>query len=350
MANNHPLCEPVIEPTLPIIDPHHHLWYRSAEYVAAVASQDSSFAVVLQRRARYMLEEFLGDIDTGHNILGTVIVESDTMYKPRGPAHLRSLGEVEWVAGIAAASESGSFGPVCVAAGIIGNANLSLGDAAAELLDLHIRAAGGRYRGVRNYTAYDPDPSARPFGSPGAHVLLSREFRSGFRHLSRRGLSYDVWLLEPQMPELIDLAGAFPDTQIILDHMGTPVGIGGYAGKLDERFHTWRSNIQELATCANVAIKLGGFGMGVCGFNSFLADPPFSSEQLAAEWRPYIETCIEAFGADRCMFESNFPVDSAVAEYGVLWNAYKRLAAKATADEKAALFAGTARRIYKLDV
>jgi predicted TIM-barrel fold metal-dependent hydrolase len=263
---------------------------------------------------------------------------------------LRSLGEVEWLAGVAAAAASGSFGPVGVAAGIVGNANLCLGDSVAELLDMHIRAAGGRYRGVRNYTAHDADPSVHPFASPGAQVLLSKEFRAGFRHLSRRGLSCDVWLLEPQLPELIDLARSFPDTQIILDHMGTPIGIGGYAGALNERFPVWKGNIRQLSACPNVAVKLGGLGMGVCGLGSFLADPPFSAEQLAGEWQPYVETCIEAFGADRCMFESNFPMDSAVAEYTVLWNAFKRLAAGATADEKAALFAGTARRIYRLDV
>jgi predicted TIM-barrel fold metal-dependent hydrolase len=344
------MSEAIIEPQLPIIDPHHHLWLWTREAIAAVASSDNPFTTVLQKRGRYMLEEFLADLNTGHHILGTVFAEAHAMYKPSGPEQLRSLGEVEWIAGTAAAAESGCFGPIRVAAGIVGNASLSLGEAAAEVLDAHIQAGGGRYRGVRNYTAYDADPVVQSVGAIRPHVLMDKQFRAGFKHLATRKLSYDVWLLEPQIPELIDLARAFPATQIILDHVGTPVGIGSYAGKHSERFPIWRQNIRELATCPNVVVKLGGLGMGVCGLESFRAKPAFSSTQLAAEWKPYIETCIEAFGANRCMFESNFPVDSAGCDYPVLWNAFKRIAAGASRTEKADLFAGTARRVYRLDI
>jgi L-fuconolactonase len=344
------MSEAIIEPELPIIDPHHHLWYRTKEYIASVASVDNPFAPVLHKHGRYMLEEFLVDLNTGHHILGTVFVESDAMYKPSAPEHLRSLGEVEWMAGTAATSESGCFGSIRVAAGIIGNANLSLGDAAADVLEAHVRAGGGRYRGVRNFAAYDADPVIQSMGAIRSHVLMDKQFRAGFKHLAERGLSYDVWLLEPQIPELTALARAFPTTQIILDHVGTPVGIGIYAVQHAERFPIWSGSIRELAVCPNVAVKLGGLGMGVCGLNSFLAKPPFSSAQLAAEWKPYIETCIEAFGANRCMFESNFPVDSVSCDYAVLWNAFKLITAGASRDEKAALFAGTARTVYRLDI
>jgi predicted TIM-barrel fold metal-dependent hydrolase len=175
-------------------------------------------------------------------------------------------------------------------------------------------------------------------------------FREGFAKLAPMGLSFDAWLLEPQLPDLIDLARAFPETTIVLDHVGTPLGRGGYTGRREERFGVWRDNIRELAKCPNVVVKLGGLAMAFCNFPSFLAEPRAPSSQLAAEWRPYIETCIEAFGADRGMFESNFPVDMGSCDYATLWNAFKHLAAGASADEKAALFAGTARRVYRLDV
>src|SRR6202012_5935156 len=168
--------------------------------------------------------------------------------------------------------------------------------------------------------------------------------------LAPLGLSFDAWLLEPQIPELIDLARAFPDTPIVMDHVGTPLGIASYEGKREERFPIWRENVRTLAQCPNVFVKLGGLAMAFPNFASFLSKPAASSAQLAAEWKPYIETCIEAFGVDRCMFESNFPVDLGSCTYDVLWNAFKVLARNYSAEEKTALFSGTARKVYRLKV
>ena len=179
-------------------------------------------------------------------------------------------------------------------------------------------------------------------------TLGSDAFRAGFAHLGRLGLSFDAWMLEPQIPEVTDLARAFPDTSIILDHVGTPLGIGAYEGRQAERFDTWRASIKDLAGCGNVTVKLGGLAMPFCNLPGFLSEPRLGSEALAAAWRPYVETCIEAFGPDRCMFESNFPVDNQSVSYTVLWNAFKRIAGSYTETEKAALFRNTARRFYRI--
>jgi len=348
MASPQVLVEPILEPELPIIDPHHHLWCWTKEAIAATATPDNPFGSVLALSGRYMLDEILADIETGHNVLGTVFVEAHAMYRASGPEHLKSLGEVEFVTGIAAMAESGVFGKVRVAAGVVGCPDLMLGDRVRDILEAHVQAGGGRYRGVRNLTAYDPDPGLRAAGDNPPHKLLDKTFREGFKHLGKMGLSYDVWLFHPQLPDVVDLAQAFPDTQIILDHIGTPIGVPPY--KREETFPVWRDSLRAVAKCPNVVLKIGGMGMPLFGFKSFLANPPLSSAQMADEWKPYVETCIEAFGVDRCMFESNFPVDSGGANYQVMWNAFKRLAAGYSKDEKAALFAGTARKVYKLSI
>jgi L-fuconolactonase len=344
-------AEPIIEPELPIVDPHHHLWLRSEAVLAAMQTSVNPFTPVMRNKARYLLEEFLADVNTGHNIRATVFAEAHAMYRTSGPKAMRSVGEVEFINGVAAMAESGVFGKVKACAAIVGNADLRLGDRVEEVLRAHIQAGGGRYRGIRNHTAYDPDPALCAAGAGDLpHALLDKQFRAGFKWLEKLGLSYDAWLFEPQLSDLTELARAFPGTQIILDHVGSPMGLASYAGKRHERFPIWRDSIRALSECANVAVKLGGLGMPLCGFKSFMSASPATSEQLAAEWKPYIETCIEAFGANRCMFESNFPVDSGTCTYPVLWNAFKRLAAGASKEEKSALFSGTATKVYRLDV
>ncbi|TAL04220.1 MAG: amidohydrolase [Rhodospirillaceae bacterium] len=351
MASPKQSAEPIIEPDLPIIDPHHHLWDRPLAAFPTAQDSDRSFISIMRNKAHYLLDDFLADINTGHNIRGTVYVEANAMYRAGGPEHKKSVGEVEFANGVAAMSASGAYGDARICAGIVGHGHLGLGDGAEDVLRAHILAGNGRFRGIRAHTAYDPDPGifSGMQGLP-PHILLDKTFRAGFKWLHKLGLSFDVWVLEPQLPDLIDLARAFPETQIILNHTGGPLGMSSYAGKRDERFPMWRENIRALAACDNVTVKLGGLGMPVSGFASFMSEPPATSAQLAAEWKPYMETCIETFGAGRCMFESNFPVDSGACTYPVLWNAFKRLAAGASKDEKTALFSGTAKRVYRLDI
>lgn len=347
------MAEEILEPALPIVDPHHHLWFRPAFLLDALEKQESltvkSLLPTFRRHARYLFDELLADLNTGHNVRATVFVEVYAMYRARGPQALQSVGEVEFANGMAAMAASGLFGDVAVCAGIVGSVDLRLGDAVKDVLLAHVHAGGGRYRGVRaSQVAHDADPAI--LGGGGVpHLMLDPKFREGFRHLEPLGLSYDAWQLEYQLPELLDLARAFPNTQIVLNHAGGLFGLGPYSGRAEERFASWRANIRSLAQCPSVAAKLGGFGMPTCGLPSSFSQAWPSSALLAAEWRPYIECCIDAFGVERCMFESNFPVDAATASYPVLWNAFKRIANGASDSEKSALFSGTARRVYRLD-
>jgi L-fuconolactonase len=343
------VAEDILEPDLPIVDPHHHLWDR--RNYATPQAPEHPFMTAIKDARRYLLDELMADTGSGHNVVATLFVECGAFYKADGPVALRVVGETEFVNGVAAMSASGVYGDLRACAGIVSRADLLLGDAVVPVLEAHVRAGGGRFRGIRNSASWDADPDVLgPLNRLEQGFYLRSDFRAGFKHLAPMGLTFDAWLLEPQLPELIDLARAFPDQSIILDHVGTPLGRGSYTGKLAERFPTWRENIRELAKCPKVVVKLGGLAMAFCNFPSFLAEPRASSQQLADEWRPYVETCIEAFGAERCMFESNFPVDMGACDYRTLWNAFKRLASGASAAEKTALFSGTAKRVYGLEV
>jgi predicted TIM-barrel fold metal-dependent hydrolase len=323
--------EPILEPALPIVDPHHHLWDRP--------------------NWRYLLPELLADLNAGHKVVATVFVQCRAFHRADGPEAMRPVGETEFVNGVAAMSASGRYGPAKVCAGIVGHADLMLGVRVREVLEAHIRAGGGRFRGIRHISVWDEDPILmNPAYNPPKGMLGSAQFREGFAQLAPLDLSFDAWLLHPQIGELAALARAFPETPIVLDHVGGPVGIRRFAGRRDEVFPVWAAAIRDLAKCPNVHVKLGGLGMRVNGFGFEKQETPPSSQQLAAAWRPYLETCIEAFGAARCMFESNFPVDKGSYGYAVCWNAFKRLTAGASAAEKADLFAGTAARFYRLDL
>ena len=319
--------EPILDPGLPIIDTHHHLWIRDGH--------------------RYLLEDYLADVATGHNLISSVFLQCHSMYRADGPEEERSLGETEFVAGQAAMSASGMFGTPRVAAGIVGYVDLTLGDRVEPLLEAHMRAAGGRFRGVRDSGNYDADPIiGNGADEPGRY--LRPKFRAGVKVLTQLGLSLDAWTFFTQMQETIDLARACPDANIIMGHCGGLLGYGPYAGRKDEIFAAWKARVKALASCPNVSMKLGGMMMRLAAFDYLAMDLPLTSEDLAGYWRPYIETCIEAFGPQRCLFESNFPVDKMGIGWAALWNAFKRISAGASAEEKTALFSGTARRVYRL--
>jgi len=343
------VVEPIIEPDLPIVDPHHHLWDFRDRIAGAVPPVTHGFDNLLHLAPLYVAEDFQRDIETGHNVVATVFIECDAMYRPDGPPEWRSLGETEFVAAVAASVPDTASTRMC--AGIVGNVDLRLGDGAAPILEAHIEAGSGRFRGIRNGAAWDADPDVlKHYAGAPAHLLTDPAFQSGFRHLSAYDLSFEAWVFEPQLPDVVALAAAFPDTTIILDHVGAPLGIASYAGRREERFANWHANIRALADHPNIVVKLGGLGMPFGGFDEFMAIPAARSEQLAQSWKPYVESCIEAFGVHRCMFESNYPVDKTTAPYDLLWNAFKRLAAGYSDDEKAALFCDVAARTYRLDM
>jgi len=321
--------EEVLDPTRPIVDPHHHLWDRGGQ--------------------RYLIEEMVADIASGHNIIATVYVEARSMYRAGVPEPLRPVGEVEFVNGVAAMSASGGYGSAAICAGIVGHANLLLGEGARAVLEAEIAAGGGRFRGIRHSSDWDAGADvAGMYATRPKGLLLDATFRKGFACLAPLGLSFDAWLFHPQIGDLADLARAFPNTKIVLDHCGGPIGIGGYANRREEIFPVWKASIQAIAKCPNVAVKLGGLAMRLLGYDFHERALPPSSEDLAKAWRPYIETCIEAFGPDRAMFESNFPPDKGQCSYQVIFNAFKRIAAPYSEAEKTALFSKTAADVYRL--
>ncbi len=324
------MTEPVLEPDLQICDPHHHLWVREGW-------------------PRYLLDEFAEDIrESGHRIEETVFVEAHAFYAHGRPKGFEFVAETEAMAGIAAMAESGAWGRTRICAGIVARAELLMGAVVAEVLESHARAGAGRLRGIRASGAWHPGDSIRnSHTSPPPGLYGMADFREGFAKLAEFGLSFEAWQYHTQIGDVIDLARAFPDTMIMLNHAGGPLGIGPYKGKHAEVFPGWAADIREIGKLPNVYVKLGGLGMPINGFEFHKRAAPPGSEELAATWRPYIETCIEAFGVERAVFESNFPVDRTSCSYGVLWNAFKRIAAGCSAEEKAALFRENALRFYR---
>ena len=342
------MTEEILEPDLAIIDPHHHLW-DLRPVLAAFPEPRHDFLETLAGAPHYTFDQLQADTGSGHNVIATVFMECGAFYDASRGEALKVVGEVEFVNGVAAQGASGLYGNYRPCAAIVGHADLTLGAGAGAVLDA-LQAASPRFVGIRHAGAWDPDPEVLgpPFHAPQG-LYLDARFREGFAELGVRGLTFDAWVLEPQLDDVLDLARAFPDQEIVLDHCGTPLGIASHRGRLGENFGRWRNSIQALAECENVSVKLGGLAMAFCQLPDEGPAKGRGSDELAALWQPYIETCIEAFGPRRAMFESNYPVDRWGASYAVLWNAFKRLAAGASEAEKRDLFAGTAARVYGLE-
>jgi L-fuconolactonase len=321
--------EEIIDPARKICDPHHHLWDRNG--------------------SRYLLHELLDDIDSGHNVVSTVFVECDSMFNVDQPAHLSPVGETEFVQGVAAMSSSGEYGICRAAAGIVSFADLTLGTRVKEVLGAHIAASPNRFRGIRHATSWHQNPDIRNSHSgPVEHQLGADDFREGFTELGQLGLSFDAWCYHTQIPEVVDLARDNPEVTIILDHFGGPLGIGPYEGKADEVFAQWRETIAMLEDLPNVYFKLGGINMKINGYGWHKRDKPPTSDELVEKTAPYYETCINTFGVQRCMFESNFPVDKESVSYPILWNAFKKMTQSLTNSDKDWLFHDTATSVYRL--
>src|SRR5690606_18052209 len=288
--------------------------------------------------------------ESGHDIRASVFVECGAFYRKSGPELLAPLGEVEVANGIAAMAASGACGKTRVAAAIVGTADLTVGAEAARVLDAHASAAADRFRGIRLIVKWDVDETLNNgrYVIP-RHLMQDRDFRAGVALPAPRHLSFDAMVYHPQLPELAELARAFPDTTVVLNHVGGPlVGTPSYTDRREDAMAQWRAGIAELARCPNVFVKLGGLGMPYLGFGFEALAAPAPSERLAHAWAPYFEHCIESFGPERCMFESNFPPDRASVDFSVLWNAFKRFAARYSAPERRALFHDTAVRVYRL--
>ena len=323
--------EPTLESEIPICDPHHHFWDLRPERIPY---------------QRYLLHELVADVDCGHNVRSTVFIETRAMYRPAGPAEMRPVGEVEFVQGLAAASASGLYGPCRAAAAIVGHADLKLGDRVASVLEALQAASPNRFRGIRHTVTWDPHPEIANRETEG--VLATADYRAGARVLARMGLSLDTGVVFPQLPELAEFAKAVPDLTIILNHLGGLTRVGPYGSRDDEVLGTWRSGIAAVAACPNVNLKLGGIGMPRLGFDWHTREKPIASEELAASMAPFMIYCLERFGPDRCMFESNFPPDKVSFSHQVLFNAFKRFSKQYSAAERAALLHDTAVRVYRI--
>ena len=329
------VVEDAIEPDLPICDPHHHFWnLRTTAHL---------------RNPRYILQDLVADTSSGHNIVSTVFIECRQEYRTEGPDDFKCVGETEFVTGLAEASAAGATGAMKAAAGIVGHANMLLGERARPVLEAHMEAARGRFCGIRHTASWDASTEVRDgYMKPPPGLYLLPEFRNGVNELAKLGLTFDAWCYHPQVPDVTSLARACPDTTIVMDHLGGPLGLGPYGERRDDVFRQWQGVIRDLASCPNVIIKLGGIQMDVNGFHWEDRPLPPTSEQLAEATRPYHEFALEQFGVDRAMFESNFPVDKLSCGYGVLWNSFKRIAAGASAEDKAKLFHDNAVRVYSI--
>jgi L-fuconolactonase len=325
-----PFVEEVLDPHLPIVDAHHHL------------QEDS--------RGRYLFHESVADMAAGHNFVSTVHVQAKSMLRAESPLHLRDVGETEFARGVAAMAATGLYGGTRVCEAIVGYVDLRLDPGlVAEALDAHIEAAGGRFRGIRQIAPYVGGELAKamPLNAPEG-LLGDSKFRRGFAKLRERNLSFDAWLFHPQLEDVAALADAFHDTPIILNHLGGRLGIGPFANRFDDEFESWRQGLASLARRENIAVKVGGLGMLYGGFDFHTRPIPPTSEDLANAWGPFIREAIELFGPGRAMMESNFPVDNQSASFPVIWNAFKRVTADHSADERAQLFHRTAQKIYRL--
>ena len=318
--------EAVLESELPIIDPHHHLW----DIRTAPGEPHSSF-----QQKVYLCEEIATDINTsGHNIVQTVFAQCGAFYRGDGPEEMRPVGETEFVHGVAAMSRSGIYGPSRLCTGIFSTADLRLGNRAKPVLEAHLHASE-YFRGIRS--AFPQD--------------LNETFLEGFALLEEMGLSYDNWSPDfRRLPRLADLANRFPGVTVIVNHLG---------GRIDpaadeDEINDWKACIDAVAACPNTVMKLGGAQMRVGDweppYHMHVTEKPLSSDQFLAALLPWYRYALEAFGPERCMFESNFPVDRECISYRTLWNLFKKMAAELglSDTEKTAVFSGTAARAYRL--
>jgi predicted TIM-barrel fold metal-dependent hydrolase len=322
--------EEILDPDRPIVDAHHHLWDRADH--------------------RYLLPELLEDTGAGHRVVSTVFIDCMAFYRAGASRLMRTVGETEFANGVAAMAASGRYGSTLACAAIVSHVDLTSGaDQVREALQAHIAAGHGRFRGIRHAGAWDADPRVpRSHTNPPQGLYAQEDFRAGFAELAPLGLSFEAWQYHPQLDEVLALAQAFPQTSIILNHVGGPLGVGPYAGRQDDTYAHWQRGMKALAACPNVVVKLGGLGMRIGVFDHHLQPEPPDSMAVAQAWAPWIHRTIELFGADRCLFESNFPVDKITCSYAVLWNAFKRMAQGASEAEKTDLFSGTASRVYRL--
>jgi len=325
--------EKILDPDIPIVDSHHHLFDLPNN--------------------RYLIDEYLDDVDAGHNIIASIYCETQSFKRKDGPEWMRPLGEVEFANGVGAMTASGHYGDCQVCAGIIGHANMTFGSKIGELLDASLSIAPNRFRGVRHVTLDYPDD--RPFKyimtyKPPSGILETEGFPLALAELDKRGLTFDVAVFDPGLPRITELVDQFPNLTFVLNHLGIAIGVDMNADEKAEVFKRWSADLKMLAERPNVVCKIGGLGMPNWGFGFENRMDEVTYLELAKAWQPFVETGIEAFGPNRCMLESNFPPDGRSAGFVPVWNAYKYILRGYSVSEKTSLFSQTASRIYRLNL
>ena len=321
------VTEAIIDPDRPIIDPHHHLWQIETMF------------------GRYELDDLWADTGSGHKVEKTVFLDCHSSYRRDGPRELRPIGETEYVAGVAKQSQKNP-NQASIAA-IVSHADMMLGKEVATVLEAHEAAGQGLFRGIRHSGPFEETGTLLMSGSHPC-PYDQETFREGVATLGDMGYTYDTWHFHLQNTAFAELARAVPGTLMILDHFGTPLGAGAYAGKKEEIFAQWCDDIAEIAACPNVFAKLGGLAMPDNGFGWEKRDHPPSSDEFVEAQQRYYHHAIKCFGPERCMFESNFPVDKLSISYHVLYNGLKKIAADYSADDQQAMFYDTAARVYRI--
>jgi L-fuconolactonase len=324
--------EPILDPDLPIIDAHHHLFERPGW--------------------RYLHEDFLADAHAGHKVLASVYIEIQAFARREGPEIMRPLGEIEYANGVGAIGANGYYGPCRVAAAIIGHADLRHGERVGEYLDRCMAIAPERFRGIRQVTIEHPTEAPFRFIThrPPVGAMRMPEFKRGLKELARRRLTFDSAVFHPQLAEVARLADEVPDATIVLNHCGMVMALDLGEAERAEVFRVWSASMRELARRGNVVVKIGGLGLPFWDFGFIGREQPVGYLELARVWQPFIDVTVEAFGASRCMMESNFPMDGRSCGYVPLWNALKQATRGCSKDERNAMFCGTAMRVYRLDV
>lgn len=324
----------VLDPNIPIIDAHHHLYRYPGKFLP---------------KRRYMIEDFERDLESGHNVVASVYLECGFMHYQHGPEWLRTVGEAAYVDSIARLSATGLYGKTRMCAAFVGEADLTRGAAVGEVLDALDMASGGRLRGIRLVANWDADSTVNTGTRAMAPSALFQDpaLHAGLAQMQARGLVCDAWQYFPQLPGLGGLADAFPEMTFVANHCGGVLGIGSYDRR--ESFAAWKDAIAEVAARPNVLIKLGGMAGARNGFG-YQDRPAPSLDELVDDWSPYFQACIEAFGADRCLFESNFPVDMVAADYRTLWNVFKRCVADHSLADRTAMLSGNAARLYRIEL
>jgi L-fuconolactonase len=320
--------EEIVDPELEIVDPHHH--------------------VLDMPGRRYRFDDVLADFQSGHKIVASVHVQAHSMYRAGGPEEMRPVGETEFVNGVAAQSASGGYGPGRMCAGIVGTTDIMLGGRVEPVLEAHLKAGGGRFRGIRPTLAWHESPQVRALDIK-PQILMQKAAREAIGCIDRFKLSLDVWVFFTQLDEVLDVCRSFPDLTVVINHTGGPLGIGPYAGQREAVFAEWLKKIEAIGQCTNAHVKLGGLAMHYSGFAFNELNVAPSSDLLAEKWAPYFEVCIERLGARRCMFESNFPIDKGMCSYHVMWNAFKKITKGYSSAERGQLFSQTAARVYRLE-